>query len=285
MGDAFIHITDLHFWEIVTNPLRLLNKRAMGNVNVLLKRRHDFMMERAAGYVDYVNTLDVTPVIITGDFASTSTAHEFEQGVELIHALEAGGKKVSVIPGNHDVYTFASVRNKVFEHYYAPWLPEVPLPCIQHLPNGTPYLYVPTVCANLLSSKGTISQGEIDTTLAQLATLSSPVIVIAHYPILNETSAYSVNANRQLRQAEALRRALGESGKDILYVCGHVHRYSDEIDPQYPNIRHLTSGAFFRRAPESDAEGDFSVVEIEGDKIHITRHLHRGGEWMLSRDE
>ena len=282
MRDAFIHITDLHFWEIVTNPLRLLNKRLVGNVNVILKRQHDFIMERAWDYVEYVNALDVEQVIITGDFASTATDYEFEQGVKFIRALESGGKKVSVIPGNHDVYTFASERNQVFESYYAPWMPDAPLPCIQHLPNGTPYLYVPTVCANVLSSKGTISQEEIDATLALLETMSSPAIVIAHYPILNETTVYSVNENRQLRQAEALRRALGESGKDILYVCGHVHCFCDEIDPHYPNIRHLTSGAFFRTAPESDSDGDFSVVEVGETEIRVTRHLHRDGAWITS---
>ena len=185
-----------------------------------------------------------------------------------------------MIPGNHDVYTFASVRNKEFEQYYTPWLPKEPLPCVQQLPNGTPYVYVPTVCPNVLSSQGNISQGEIDRTLVLLDSLPSPAIVIAHYPILNETSGYSVNDNRQLRQAEELRRALGESGKELFYVCGHVHRFCDEKDPQYPNIRHLTSGAFFRTAPESDADGDFSVVEIENLEIRVTRHLHRRGAWI-----
>ncbi len=282
MTDTFIHITDLHFWEIVTNPLRLLNKRAIGNVNVILKRRHDFIMARAEAYLDYVNALDIEQVIITGDFASTATHQEFERGVDFIRALEAGGKRVTVIPGNHDVYTFNVARKKIFEHYYLRWLPEEPLPCIQHLPGGTPLLYVPTVCPNFLSSKGRISTRAIESTLTRINSAPSPVIVIAHYPILNKTASYSVSKNRQLRQAEVLRRALGESRKNMLYVCGHVHRFSDEVDPRYPNIRHLTTGAFYRTAPESDADGDFSVVEIDGSDIRITRHLHRAGEWVTS---
>ena len=41
MKGSFIHITDLHFWELVLNPFRLLNKRAIGNVNVFLNHGYD----------------------------------------------------------------------------------------------------------------------------------------------------------------------------------------------------------------------------------------------------
>jgi Icc-related predicted phosphoesterase len=280
MRDAFIHITDLHFWEIVFNPLRLLGKRAIGNMNVILKRRHDFLMERAEEYVAYVNSLDVEQVIITGDFASTATHNEFKRGVEFIRLLEAGGKKVSVIPGNHDVYTFISVRKKVFESYYSEWMPNQPLPCTQTLPNGTPYVFIPTVCANKLSSKGTISRAEIASTVRQVEALPARGLVIGHYPILNKSLAYKVNKNRQLRNADDLREALGETDKEMLYVCGHVHRFSDEVDSKYSNIRHLTTGAFFRTAPESNSDGDFSVVEIEDDDFQINRHVHRDGSWV-----
>jgi hypothetical protein len=282
MHDAFIHITDLHFWEIVKNPLWLLNKRIIGNVNVILKRRHDFNMDRAEGYAEYVNSLDIEHVIITGDISSTATRREFQRGVDFIRLVEAGGKTVSVIPGNHDVYTFATTRRKVFEKYYSPWMPKQPLPCTQHLPNGTPFVYVPTVCPNYLSSQGHISRTDVASTVRQVQALPDPALVIAHYPILNKTSAYTVNKNRQLLQAEDLRQALGESGKELLYVCGHVHRFSDEVDELYPNIRHLTTGAFFRTAPESESDGDFSVVEVNGGTFTITRHLHRGGSWHTS---
>lgn len=281
MNDSFIHITDLHFWEIVLNPLRLLGKRAIGNVNVILKRRHDFIMERAENYAQYVNELDVEQVIITGDFASTATRSEFQRGVEFIRLLEASGKKVSVIPGNHDVYTFTTVRRKVFDSYYSEWLPSVPLPCTQTLPNGTPYVYVPTVCANKLSSKGRISRAEIASTVRQMEALPGPGLVIGHYPILNKTASYTVNKNRQLRNAEDLREALGETEKEMLYVCGHVHRFSDEIDPKYSNIRHLTTGAFFRTAPESQSDGDFSIVEVGDSDFRISRHVHRNGAWCI----
>jgi 3',5'-cyclic AMP phosphodiesterase CpdA len=266
----------------VTNPLRLLNKRVIGNVNVIRKRRHDFVMDRAWDYLDYVCAQEPENVIITGDFASTSTPFEFEQGVKFIEQLEAAGKKVTVIPGNHDVYTFESARKKEFGMRFFKWLPDEPPPCIQTLPGGTKIVYVPTVCPNLISSKGRISDFEIETTVSMLETCESPVVVAAHYPILNKTDGYDIGSNRQLRNAIGLRKALGESGKDLLYLCGHVHRFSDEIDPRYPNIRHVTTGAFFRTAPESNSDGDFSVVSVGESGFDVTRHIHQDGKWASS---
>ena len=118
MRDAFIHITDLHFWEIVRNPFRLLSKGAIGNVNVILKRRHEFIMERAWESLDYITGLAPREVIITGDFASTSTPWEFQQGAEFCKRLTDAGKRVIVIPGNHDVYTFGSERRQAFGKYF-----------------------------------------------------------------------------------------------------------------------------------------------------------------------
>jgi hypothetical protein len=282
MPDSFIHITDLHFWEIAFNPLRLLSKRALGNINVIMKRRHQFVMDRAWAYLEYINALDIKDVVITGDFASTSTRFEFEEGVRFVQALEDAGKSITLIPGNHDVYTFETVRKKKFEKFFSRWLPNDRLPCTRSLPGGTPIVYVPTVCANLLSSKGRISDSEIEATVLSVEALESPIIVAGHYPILNKTGAYAASPGRTLRNGDKLRTALGDTGKEILYICGHMHRFSDEIDPVCPNIRQLTSGALFRTAPETDSDGDFSVVRIDGSKVGVTRHLHKDGEWSTS---
>lgn len=284
MRDSFIHITDLHFWEIVLNPFRLLNKRALGNLNVVTKRRHEFIMERAWNYLDYVSGLPQSHVIITGDFSSTSTEWEFREGVKFCEALENAGKTVSVIAGNHDVYTFASERNETFSKHYSRWLPQKLLPTVQSLPGGTPILYLPTVCANAVSSMGRITQGQLDEAAALLQPIESPLVVAGHYPFLNRTETYTIESNRQLRDADRLENMLGESGKYLLYISGHVHRFSDTLHPRYPNLRHLTSGAFFRTAPESNADGDFSVIEISDDgSFAITRHLHQNGSWTANK--
>lgn len=283
-ADSFLHLTDFHFWEIVTNPFRLLNKRVVGVCNVLLKRRKEFVMERAESFADYVAACGVKQLLLTGDFASTSTEKEFALAAAFTLGLDRRGMKAWAIPGNHDVYTFESVRKGRFENHMEPWLPPEALPAVTRLGGGTPVLFVPTVCPNYFSSKGNISDEEIGAATALLESLESPVIVAGHYPLLSRTYAYATPGNRALRNAAALREALGRSGRDILYVSGHVHRFSYVADGDYPNLSHLTTGAFFRRDARSGVQGDFSEVQIDSGSIKVHRHVNTG-DWTATEEE
>ena len=283
-GDSFLHLTDFHFWEIVLNPLRLLNKRAIGAANVLLKRRYEFLTDRAASYAEYVAGLGIKQVLITGDFASTATETEMAQGAAFVRSLEQHGLRPIVIAGNHDVYTFESVRKKRFERHFGPWLPGDALPCVRTLDGGTPVLFVPTVCPNYITSKGRISDAEVRSAETLLESVDTPVVVAGHYPLLQRTYGYEINPGRRLRKAEALRRALGRAGRQALYISGHVHRFSYVQDDTYPTLSHLTTGAFFRQDHASGSQGEFSEVHIEGGAARVIRHVNRG-EWVSAEEK
>ncbi len=282
--DSFLHLTDFHFWEIVLNPLRLLNKRVLGAANVLFKRRHEFLTDRAGAYAEYVAGLGIKQVLITGDFASTATEKEMSQGAAFVRGLEREGLRPVVIAGNHDVYTFESRRKKRFERHFGPWLPEKPLPCIHTLDGGTPVLFVPTVCPNYITSKGRISDAEVHSAEALLDSVDAPVIVAGHYPLLQRTYGYEMYPNRRLRNADALRRALGRSGRQALYISGHVHRFSYVQDDAYPALSHLTTGAFFRQDHASGSQGEFSEVHVEREAIRVVRHVNRG-DWAATEEK
>lgn len=284
-GDSFVHIADLHFWHPVYNPALLLGKRFLGNINVLLRRRHEFVMDRVNDHIAKIASVGLRRVILTGDFTSTSTAPEFRMGRRFVEHLVSAGLDPVAIAGNHDVYTFSAARLKRFESYFGSWMPAPRLPARVALENGTSVVFAPTVRPNIISSKGDISDEEIARTAELVAAADSPVVVAAHYPILNRTPGYEVRPTRRLLNADALRRALGESSKHILYLCGHVHRFSYVRDPQFPNVEHLSTGAFFRTAPESASQGEFSEVHVRRDGFEIVRHLRRDtGEWVSSRE-
>ena len=282
--DTFLHLTDLHFWEIVLNPLDLLNKRALGALNVALRRRKEFLIERADSYAEAVAAVGIRQVLITGDLASTATEREFAMGAGFVSELERRGLCPAVIPGNHDVYTFESVRKKRFEKYFSAWLPSDSLPVMRALPGGTSVLYVPTVCPNLLSSRGRIAAEEIRAATELLEAVKSPVIVVGHYPLLNRPYGYDATRGRRLREAGALREALGRSGLDILYICGHVHRFSYVQDETYPKVSHLTTGAFFRHDRKSGSQGEFSEIRVGKEGISVIRHLYQG-KWAAAEEE
>jgi len=282
--DCAIHIADLHFWKVCLNPLRLLNKRCLGNLNVALRRRHAFPMARAAQYLPAVEATGARYAICTGDFTSTSLDAEFVRASAFVDALHASNIDITGMPGNHDVYTFAAMRANRFEHFLRGIVPPRKYPSLVHLPGGTPLVLVPTVCPNLLSSKGRIADTEIALTAELLVGCEGPVLVAGHYPLLAQTRHYTLTSSRRLRNADALRGVLGASEKQILYLCGHVHRCSYTQDPTYPTLRHLTTGTFFGDNPAQDRNGEFSEIQVYENRVEVYNHAHKS-EWGRTRLE
>lgn len=288
--DTLIHIGDIHFWKLIMNPFRLLNKRALGNLNVWLRRRHEFDTSQAEDFSDVVAATGVRYAVLTGDFTSTSTKHEFELGRAFVQGLTDRGLTCSVMPGNHDVYTFGSARNQQFQYHFQGLFPEDGLPALKILPGGTPLVSVPTVTPNILSSKGLITDHEIEETRELItggaeahARADTPIIVAGHYPVLQQTYAYHTPEDRHLRNAGKLREMLGALNRPILYAAGHVHRFSHVQDPDYPKLYHLTTGAFLMRDDKRKTHGEFSEIHVEPNRCRVFRHAYYGS-WSHSEE-
>ena len=282
--DRLIHIADLHFWRVTLNPFRLLNKRLLGNINVWLRRRHQFAMAASRVHAQAVAAQGVSTVLLTGDFTSTALEEEFAMAGEFMRQLQALKLNAIVLPGNHDVYTFESVRGRRFERHMERYLPREGYPTVVELGGGTPLLLVPTVCPNVLSSRGRIRDREIECVRELLQQGAGPILVAGHYPVLTETPGYILTKQRNLRNAEALREALGEAGRPILYVAGHVHRFSYVQDERHPHLHHLTTGAFFYRNKRENIEGEFAEIAVHPNCFEVVRHVLRGS-WEQIRAE
>lgn len=278
---AFLQLTDLHFWRIVFNPLHLTNKRFLGNLNVVMRRRHEMMIDQAADFIEHIARVGVRDVLLTGDLTSSATDAEYRAARGFVEALSAAGLRPVVIPGNHDVYTFESERNRRFERYLGEWTPGTRLPVRGTLSGGTPIVFVPTVCANLISSRGRVTRPEVDAVRACLDGQTEPLIVAAHYPILDKTYGYAMSPHRRLRGAVDLRAALASYAGRLLYIAGHVHRFSHVIDPTYPFINYLTTGSLFRRDHDGGHTGEFSEVRIGQGGFRVLRHRY-AGEWSVT---
>ena len=276
--DTLLQVADLHFWNLIVNPVRLLNKRALGMLNVAMRRRHEFDAARAFSYIEALAASPCRQLLLTGDFTSTSLDEEFEQAREFLAALCKRGFAPHVLPGNHDVYTFESVRTRRFERHFGEYLPRNGYPSCHTLPGGTSLILVPTVCPNLLSSRGRVAHKDVNAVAKLLAATSDPVIVAGHYPILLRTPGYVLTKERELRNAEVLREALGGCGRRVLYVCGHVHRFSFVHDTLYPNLTHLSTGTFFGKHRHGQADGTFAEIDVLREGFRVFKHTHIG-EW------
>jgi hypothetical protein len=278
--DVVSHIADLHFWKVAVNPLRLLNKRFLGNLNVWLRRRHEFLMEHAEAFAAAVAGTGVRQLLLTGDFTSTALAEEFFLAAAFVRGLREHGMQVHLMPGNHDAYTFEACRARRFERYFQEFLPPTGYPARVTLHGGTPLLLIPTAAPNLLTARGRVS----GPTLAAVRGLldgcpDGPVLAAAHYPLLHRTSGYACTRQHRLRHAAALRELLGRSGRRILYVAGHVHRFSFVRDDLFPNLTHLTTSAFFLRRPDAEQDGEFTEIHAGAGGFTVFRHRH-GADWI-----
>lgn len=272
----YLHISDLHFWNIVCNPLRLINKRILGNLNLILRRRRYVRTERADSFIGLLEKVRPDALLVGGDLTTTATEEEYRQAAHFLSDIAGRQISVFLIPGNHDVYTFESCRKGRFGKYCGAFWPEPDEPDAVVLPGGVPLLRVPTVRANLISSRGYISPRQVEKTGRLLEeSPPGPVIVLAHYPVLHQTPAYRSTLTRRLGNADALRRVLGASGREILYLAGHVHAFSHTRDAQFENVTYVTTRALFYQ--KKHHSGGFVELEEEDGKITIFPWVYRTG--------
>ncbi len=275
--ERFIHIADIHYWHVLANPFRMMNKRFLGNLNVLLRRKKEFVTARIPSHLEQVYQTGAKTAIFTGDFTSTALPEEFTQARAMLQEMTRQGFTVHLTPGNHDYYTFESRRRQVFEQELKAFLPPEGYPHRVNLPGNISLLLFSTVAPNLLTSRGHITEKEIAILAGLLKDTPDPVILATHYPVFPITPGYASKWSRRLENAESLRHAIGNSGKRVLYLCGHVHRFSHVRDEEFPHVEYLTTGAFVRHANES--QGEFSEIAVSQNGFHVTRHWCRNNAW------
>ncbi len=263
-----IHITDLHFWRLVWNPALLCNKRLLGNLNLALRRRHYVRQERAESFLALYRSLDADAVLIGGDMTTTGTNAEYKLAAAFVNELAQVGPPVFMVAGNHDLYTFEAQRKHRFESYFGDRLQEPEKPQLTYMPGDIPLLLVPTAKPNLLSSRGAITGAQLVATRRLLEERAPDrLLVLAHYPILDNPAVYNNGVLRRLGNAEALRRVLGVSGCPTLYLAGHVHRFSHARDPRFQNLTQLTTRALFYE--KDDCPGGFTEILFDKDACTV----------------
>lgn len=67
---------------------------------------------------------------------------------------------------------------------------------------------------------------------------------------------------------------LGASGKHVLYISGHVHAFSYEADPEFPNLGQLTTNGFFRTNLRQGTQGEFTEIRVTDAAFRLIRHVH-----------
>jgi len=112
----FVQLSDLHLSYIQTpNPTHLLNKRILGYLSWLRKRRHTHQRWILDLAVEEIRQLDVDHYAITGDLTHIGLKNEFEQVSRWLNNITTSDQ-ITLIPGNHDLYV-----NEQWDRSFALW--------------------------------------------------------------------------------------------------------------------------------------------------------------------
>jgi hypothetical protein len=265
VSDRFLFISDAHFWRLLWTPSRIANKRILGMINLKFSRGAKIDLSRADAALAAFQREKISTLIAGGDLSTTSLAEEFQDAAAFLRRAEGQGLKVYAIPGNHDMYTFEAARADLFAKHLGGFMPDRILPARINLPGGTPVVFMPMACPNILSGRGRIAGAELKESIKLVAEApSGPVVVVGHYPLLMNTDAYTETYTHRMRNAQTIRHDLAHTGRKILYLAGHVHRFSDTPDSLHPNLRHITAPALFYRKA-----GGYLTVEVTNGDFNV----------------
>mgnify|MGYP001061491981 FL=1 len=282
---AILCASDFHFGCGVWNPFRLFGKRLVGQLNYHFRRKKRLDYTGQTALWQLVAYHRPTAVVLPGDFSNLSLPEEFHAARTFLDRLATPRVPLYVIPGNHDVYTHDAVRRREAECWLGPYLPPEGVPSLVRVPGAVTLCFLPTVRPNLFSSRGEVSR-EGWSFLRELPQSpdEAPLVVVSHYPLLNRTESYRQNWSHRLRQADQVLDFLRSHPAPMVFLAGHVHRFSVTRDPVKDTLVHVTLPAAFY----ADGSSRASVVLLQPDQqalFRVFRGSWNGQDWLWTFHE
>ncbi len=275
-----VHLSDIHVWRYAFNPLKLLNKRAIGMAGLVLRRARKFRLERMRMVIDRVQSVAADHVLITGDLTTTALPEEFEFARESLAPLLADPERATIIAGNHDRYTTASMRERQFEAWFGAFAPANHCPWLRYLDPSTAILGLDATRSHI-SATGRVPEAQLAEARALIAdpsTRPSRLIVACHYPLAAPPAYASDLAHKRMKNAAEVSDWLARVGPHV-YCCGHVHAAWAFTPPQIPNQLCLNAGAPLLRDPTGIRPPGFLEIVLRDRDVSVIHHAWTGLEW------
>jgi len=229
------HLSDLHVAAAIELS-RIWNKRLTGYANLVLRRGRVHQRGLLETVVKGVARSGADQVIISGDLTNLALEAEFEMARDFLREhLAYPSAQVSIVPGNHDVYTQGSWRTGRFARYFAQCatsdLPELGV----ELPVGRfPFVRLrgPVAIIGLCSAvprapfiaSGRLGADQLEALRRALShpevAARSPILVLHHSPFERASPLRQIKEG--LEDASAL-RAIALAGKATALLFGHFH--------------------------------------------------------------
>lgn len=296
------HFSDLHLLSFEgVNLGRFLNKRLTGWAMLRFHRKSVHKPHAVRAVADEVKRAKIDHVAITGDLTNLALEPEFDLVRRFIEQdLGLHPDQVSVVPGNHDVYTRGSALKRRFEQYCADWIKsDLPEYGVEH--HGAIYPYVklrgPVAVIGMstavprgpLMAAGQFGSAQID----QLEKLlehdevrSRTKVILQHHPahnLRNRVLAYLEGLHDSTHMVKRLAKL--EHG---LVLHGHSHirvRRTIETEVGRIDVVGATSASLLSDHPHRHA--GFNLYEFDdttGKLVTIEAHV-LGDDGQFKRDD
>jgi 3',5'-cyclic AMP phosphodiesterase CpdA len=275
-----IHLSDIHVWRYAFNPLRLVNKRVVGMVELLAGRAARFRLERLKEVVARVAGLGADHILITGDLTTTALPAEFRAARAALAELLSDAGRVTVVPGNHDRYTTGSVRYRQFEEWFGVFAPQDAYPWLRPLDSETAILGLDATRSHI-SARGYLPTDQLARARDLAADPQSRprrLIVACHYPLAAPPAYVAELARKRLTNAADVLRWLAGLGPH-LYCCGHVHAAWAFHPTELPAQLCLNAGAPLLRDPTGLRPPGFLEINLEAAGVTVIHHAWTETGW------
>jgi 3',5'-cyclic AMP phosphodiesterase CpdA len=236
MSTILAHLSDPHVLDLRGVALHrlLLNKRLTGWMNLRLKRGHKHRPAIVEAMMADLRALAPDHVAVTGDLTNLALEPEFEAARAMIERLGMHPSQVSVIPGNHDLYTEGARRAGRFGSFFAKYITS-DLDLAVDLPGGRfPFVRLRGDLALIglssavprlpLISSGHLGDAQrraLREALAHPEVASRAAVVLSHHPVVDPRGRLRPYM-RGLEDIADFRAAL-DHGRDVLALHGHWH--------------------------------------------------------------
>lgn len=225
---TLLHVSDLHFHCLSWRPADWWSKRGLGALNLLLRRRWLFPLQRARALVRLMDGMPWDQLLISGDMTQLGTDAEFALArAELAPLLARGPKQVTVLPGNHDRYVTPRPGEQGFDAAFGDFFSgadEVGLHTRELGAGWWMAAWDSALPRPPFVAGGHVREGTLRATEVWLSSLppGARVLLANHYPIAFP-DGYRVHAQHELDNLAAVRDWV-RAQPIALYLHGHIHR-------------------------------------------------------------
>jgi 3',5'-cyclic AMP phosphodiesterase CpdA len=284
------HFSDLHLLALEGVPARrFANKRLTGWLNLRYKRASIHRPAYVRAVAREIARLAVEHVVITGDLTNLALEGEYELARQVLEReLGLDPDRVTLVPGNHDVYTRGALTSRRFESFFGPFLTS-DLPTLAIDDHGARYPVVKlrgSVAIIALSTAvpraplvaaGELGQLQIE---ALARVLEHPdvarrsIVLAMHHPAVHPWSPAKAYLEG-LRDARAFLATLRKL-PDGLLLHGHLHRrIQRELPTDAGHIHQIgaSSASLHHEAP--DRMAGFNLYDVDdGGVRRVQGHVY-----------